>query len=146
LSERVDYCATEKLRFFARPSLYRTDVLTVPNGSLLQNEIYVQPGSTRNGLTIPGQVLWTPTASTVVDVSGNYRSFVDQYVSPAASGPDPYEKFWPHNNWYAPFAMPKDVYPNYMPAILLNNGSTNLLSLGSPGNHWQQLPNAPVYP
>src|SRR3569833_2746856 len=27
LSERVDYYATEKLRFFARPSLYRTDVL-----------------------------------------------------------------------------------------------------------------------
>src|SRR3954447_8093561 len=142
LSERVDYYATEKLRFFARPSLYRTDVLTVPQGSLLQNEIYVQPGSTRNGLTVPGQVLWTPTATTVVDISGNYRSFVDQFISPAADGPDPYQKFWPGNNWYAPFAMAKDVYPNYMPAVTLTNGSTTLLNLGSPGNHWQQLPNA----
>jgi hypothetical protein len=38
--------------------------------------------------------------------------------------------------------MPKGVYPNYMPAITLTNGATTLLNLGSPGNHWQQLPNA----
>ena len=136
LSERVDYYATDKWRIFARPSLYRTNVLTVPPGLFLQDEIYVQAGSQRDGFTIPAQILWTPNASTVVDISGDYRDFVDEFTSPVANGPDPYQKFWPGNNWYAPFAMPAGVFPNYMPAISL----TGALSLGSGGNHWQQQP------
>ncbi len=148
LSERVDYYVSEKLRIFSRPSLYRTTVLAVPPSSLLQNELYTQTGSSRDGFTIPVQVLWTVNASTVADFGGDYRYFIDEFTSPA-SNKDPYAQFWPNNNWYAPYAFTNKVYPNYMPAILLVNGSTpsgspnaSLLSLGSPGNHWQQLPNA----
>lgn len=138
-SERVDYYVNTKLRIFTRPSLYRTNVLTIPPDLLTKNELYTQPGSTRNGFTLPGQVLWTLNASTTLTFSGDRRDFVDQFTSPN-SEVDNYAKFWPGNNWYAPFAMKPGVYPNYMPGVLLTNGSTTALTLGSPGNHWQQLP------
>jgi len=148
LSERVDYYFSEKLRIFTRPSVYRTVVLGVPPSSILQNELYTQSGSSRDGFTIPTQVLWTVNASTVIDMGGDYRYFIDEFTSPVSNA-TPYAKFWPGNNWYGPFAFANNSYPNYMPAIQLVNGSNaagspngSLLSLGSGGNHWQQLPNA----
>jgi hypothetical protein len=36
--------------------------------------------------------------------------------------------------------MKPEIYPNYMPGVLLTNGSTTAMTLGSPGNHWQQQP------
>jgi hypothetical protein len=148
LSERVDYYFSEKLRIFARPSTYRTTVLSVPPDRLLQNELYTRTGSNRDGFDIPAQILWTVNSSTVMDIGGDYKYFIDEFTSPA-SNRDPYTTFWPNNNWYAPYAFSNHVYPNYMPAVLLVNGSNAsgspnaaLLSLGSPGNHWQQLPNA----
>ncbi|MEP6717439.1 MAG: TonB-dependent receptor, partial [Terriglobia bacterium] len=144
LSERVDYYLNPSIRIFARPSLYRTAVLTVPPDLLLKNELYTQSGSTRNGFTLPAQVLWTVNPTTVISFSGDRRDFVDQFNSPNADV-DNYAKFWPGNNWYAPFAMKAGVYPNYMPGVVLTNGSTNALTLGSPGNHWQQQPNGQSY-
>ena len=139
LSERVDYYINPKVRVFARPSLYRTNVLTVPPDQLLKNELFTQSGSTRNGFTLPAQALWMVNATTVISISGDYRNFVDQFTSPN-SEVDNYGKFWSGNNWYAPFAMKPGVYPNYMPGVLLTNGTTTALTLGSPGNHWQQRP------
>ena len=140
LSERIDYYVNTKIRIFSRPSIYRTNVLTIPPDLLLKNELYTQSGSTRNGFTLPGQVLWTVNPTTVITFSGDRRDFVDEFTSPD-SNVDNYAKFWPNNNWYAPFAMKSGVFPNYMPAVSLTNGSTSAMSLGSGGNHWQQQPN-----
>lgn len=140
ISERVDYYMKPNLRIFSRPSIYRTDVLTIPSGLLLKNELYTQPGSTRNGFTLPAQVLWTVNPSTVITFSADMRDFVDEFTSPN-SDVDNYAKFWPGNNWYAPFAMKAGIFPNYMPAVTLTNGTTSALALGSGGNHWQQQPN-----
>ena len=140
LSERIDYYLNSKIRIFSRPSIYRTNVLTVPPDLLLKNELYTESGSTRNGFTLPAQVLWTVNANTVINFSGDRRDFVDEFTSPNANV-DNYARFWPGNNWYAPFAMKPGVFPNYMPAVTLTNGTSSALGLGSGGNHWQQQPN-----
>ena len=141
ISDRVDWYATDKWRIFARPSFYRTTVLThVPSNftAAPATDIYVQPGSFRKGNVIGGQAIWTVNSTTVVDFRADYHSFVDVFYSPAQDGPDPYAKFWSNNQWYTPYMYANGQYPNYMPGILMEGATT--FGRGNTVN-WNQQPN-----
>jgi hypothetical protein len=137
LSDRVDWYATTKWRFFARPSWYRTNVLS-PSPLQQVSPLYVEGGSHRDGFTTAAEAIWTVNATTIMDFHGDFRDFIDEYWSPAASGPNPIAKYWPNNNWWTPFAYPANVFPTYLPGIVLG-GATTTLGVGN-SNLWQQRP------
>src|SRR5262249_33479575 len=136
--DRVDWYASSKWRFFARPSLYRTNVLS-PSPLQQVSPLYVEGGSHRDGFTTGAEAIWTINTNTILDLHGDYRDFIDEYYSPTANGPNPIPKYWPNNsNWQAPFAYPSNVFPTYLPGIVLG-GATTTLGAGN-SNLWQQRP------
>lgn len=141
ISDRVDWYVTDKWRVFARPSIYRTNVLThVPDSFLTSpaSDMYVQGGSKRTGTVLAGQAIWTVSQSTVIDFRGDYHAFTDLFYSPSESGPNPMEKFWPNNPWYKAYAYSPSEFPTYMPGVLLEGATT--WGRGSSVN-WNQQPN-----
>jgi len=89
--------------------------------ALQQSPIYVEGGSKRDGFSDANELIYTFSANTMIDLHGDFRDFVDEYYSPAFSGPDPYLKYWPGNNWHAPFAYSPSVYPAMLPGIVAGN-------------------------
>jgi hypothetical protein len=141
ISDRVDWYVNDKWRIFARPSVYRTNVLTHPPDYFLTapaSDIYVQTGSKRYGTTLGGQAIWTVNTTTVVDFRGDWRNFGDLSYSPSENGPSPMAKLWPTNNWYNSFQYAPGEFPNYMPGILLEGATT--WGRGNAVN-WNQQPN-----
>lgn len=136
ISDRVDYYASEKLRVFARPSLYRTDIVQ-PSPLQEVSPLYVQGGSTRNGYSTAGEAIWTLNPSTLISFRGDYRSFIDEFHS-ISEKDNPIAKYWPNSNWFAPYAYPPDVFPTYLPGIVATGKTT--MGRGN-ANIWSQHPN-----
>ena len=136
ISDRVDWYVNEKLRVFARPSLYRTSIVS-PSPEQEVSPIYVQGGSTRNGFTTAGEAIWTLSPTTLISFRGYHRSFVDEFHS-ISEKDNPIGKYWPNNNWFAPYAYPADVFPTYLPGIIATGKTT--MGRGN-ANNWSQHPN-----
>jgi len=135
LSDRVDWYVNDKWRVFARPSIYKTNIVQ-PSPLQEVSPLYVQGGSTRNGFTTAGEAIWTVNANTVVSFRGDHRSFVDEFHS-IAEKDKPLEKYWPGNPWFASYAYPADVFPTYLPGII----ATGKVTMGTGnGNKWSQHP------
>ena len=98
-SDRVDYQITDKLRASGRFSLFKTPVTSSnPTGS----DYFVSDrGSERNATSITGDVTYTLSARTVINVRGEYHSFIDasKYATSFASV-DGWAKIFPNTNFY----------------------------------------------
>ena len=93
-SDRADYQVTDKLRASGRVSLFRTPITTSnPTGS----DYFVSDrGSERDATSITGDVTYTLNARTVLNVRGDYHSFIDasKYATSFADGGG-WAKVWP---------------------------------------------------
>lgn len=77
LSDRVDWNASDKLKVFGRYSMFKTFV-TQDNYA---NSVAVQPnGSERHAWTTVGDVVYTLSASTVLNVRGGYNRIFDSFA------------------------------------------------------------------
>ncbi len=98
-SDRVDYQATERLRASGRVSLFRTPITTSnPTGS----DYFVSDrGSERDATSITGDVTYTLSARTVINVRGDYHSFIDaaKYATSFADNGG-WAKIWPNSSFY----------------------------------------------
>lgn len=135
ISDRVDWYVNDKWRIFARPSLYKTNIVQ-PSPLNEKSPLYVQGGSTRNGFSLAGEAIWT-TSRGIISFRGDHRSFIDEFHS-IKENDTPLQTYWPNNNWFAPYAYPRDVFPTFLPGIVLTGKTT--MGRGN-ANIWSQHPN-----
>lgn len=139
-SDRVDYNATDKLRLYGRAGIIRTLATTTnPTGSPIYQS---DRGSTRNATQITGNVTYTLNPKTVLNIRGDYHSFVDSSGFVQASGAPTFETFWPNQNFYAPVYADQGI-PKLVPRMsILDPGGTNQwLQMGAQNGWWKQTPN-----
>ena len=132
-SDRVDYNINDKWRvsgYFGR--YHSTDSQTNP----LNNVLYQPAGSLRGANQFLGDVIWTVTPNTVVNVHGDWFNLIDAYVSKGL-GKNGWSQVWGDNTWYAPYLDASANVPVYYPK--LNIGGS---SFGGPGFFWDQRPSA----
>jgi hypothetical protein len=134
LSDRVDYNATDKLKFFGRYNQFRTFTAQddYTGGSLAQPP----DGSKRHSLSFSGDMVYALNSSTVLNIRGASNAIVDSFGVPSATLKESdLEKFWPGNAWYKPYlgGLP-DIY---YPGVTVTQGSTT--TLGRTG-YWYQEP------
>ena len=138
-SDRADYNITDKLRVSGRFSMFRTPVTSSnPTGS----DYFVSDrGSNRDAKSITGDVTYTLSPSTVLNVRGDYHSFVDQskYLrsSPSMAG----SKIWPNNDFYKT-AFQDPACPVQLPRMSITgaDGGTRNFNMGPGGGYWNQKP------
>lgn len=139
-SDRVDYNVSDKLRIYGRVGLIRTPAATSnPTGSpLFEND----RGSTRNATQVTGNVTYTLNPTTVVNIRGDYHSFVDASNFVQASGAPTFAAIWPNQNFYAPVYADPGV-PKLVPrmSILDPAGANQLVQMGAQNGWWHQTPN-----
>lgn len=130
-SDRVDYNISDKWRASAYFGRYHsTDSQTNP----LHNVLYQPAGSLRGANQFLGDVIWTVTPNTVINVHGDWFNLIDAYVSKGLRK-DGWSQVWPDNAWYAPYLNASSNVPVYYPK--LNIGGS---SFGGPGFFWDQRP------
>jgi hypothetical protein len=139
-SDRVDYNVTDKLRVYARTSLLRTPATTSnPTGSpLFQND----RGSRRNATQIVGNVTYTISPTTVLNVRADYHSFVDASNFVIPSNETTFASVWPNLNFYQPIYS-NALLPKLIPRMSIFNSTGNTLDMeyGPSGGFWLQKPN-----
>lgn len=112
-SNRTDWMISEKVRVFGRWSFFRTR---------LDNENYANSPAVpsdngglmdaRNGA---GDMVWTLSPTTVLNIRGSYSGLEDDYNSEWAKvGEEGLRKFWGNNTWYKPYlsGVPAIYYPH----------------------------------
>lgn len=136
MSDRVDYNATDKLKFFGRYNQFRTFTAQddYTGGSLAQPP----DGSKRHSLSFSSDMVYAMNASTVLNIRGAYNSIVDSFGVPSATMTEAdLDKFWPGNSWYKPYlgGLPDIYYPGFT----VQQGSAT--TLGRTG-YWYQEPSS----
>lgn len=140
ISNRTDYTFSDRLRFSGRYSKLWTPVTTSnPTGS----EFFVNDrGSQRDATSIAGDAVWTPTATTVVNINATYHSFVDasRYASTCEGC---WKKYWPNSDFYNTVYGNK-VVPELLPRMSVMGTGTGeyWTSMGPRGGTWDQRPDA----
>ena len=139
-SERVDYNVTDKLTVNGHVGIIRTPATTSnPTGSnIFQND----RGSTRNATQVTGSATYTLNPSTVLNVRGDYHSFIDSSNFVQASGAPTASTIWGNSSWYKPIYADPGI-PVLVPrmSILDYNGSNQLVQMGAQNGWWKQTPN-----
>jgi len=138
-SDRADYDVSEKLRISGRVSLFRTPITTSnPTGSA-----YFQSdrGSERDATSVTGDVTYTLSPRTVINVRGDYHSFIDasKFATNFSSGGG-WAKIWPNSDFYkATFQDP--AVPVLIPRMTITGtGDTRYFNMGPSGGYWDQRP------
>jgi hypothetical protein len=141
-SDRADYQITDRLRVSGRVSLFRTPITTSnPTGS----DYFVSDrGSERDATSVTGDVTYTMSATTVINVRADYHSFIDaqKYATSFASGGG-WAKIWPNSDFYkGVFADP--AVPVNLPRMSITGTDlqTRNFNMGPGGGYWDQRPTA----
>jgi hypothetical protein len=127
-SDRVDYNISDKWRVYGRVNRFHTIVTdSFPNATAA----FVDPdGSARNAFTTSGDAVYTINPETVLNLHGDYNSFVDGYqASKTLDGG--YSSIW-QNNWYNTFKVDA---PTLYPRMVVNG-----TAFGSPWVYWSDNP------
>jgi hypothetical protein len=136
LSDRVDYNVSDKLKVFGRYNQFRT--FTMSDDWTHGSAAFPLDGSQRHALSFSGDLVYTLSASTVLNVRGAYNSINDSFGVPSRElKASDLDKFWPGNPWYAGYL--KDTPQIYYPGIQVTQGITN--SMGKAG-YWYQTPDS----
>lgn len=140
-SDRVDYQVTEKLRASGRYSMFRTPITTSnPTGS----DYYVSDrGSERDSTSITGDVTYTLNARTVLNVRGDYHSFIDAAQPATRFSVSGWSKIFPNSNFYEQIFQDPSV-PVLLPRMSITgaDNSTRNFNMGPGGGYWDQRPTA----
>ena len=136
LSDRVDYNISDKLKVFGRYNQFRT--FTVSDDWTGGSAAFPVDGSQRHALSFSGDVVYTLSATTVLNIRGAYNSINDSFGVPSRElKASDLEKFWPGNSWYSSYL--KDTPQIYYPGIQVTQGITT--AMGKAG-YWYQTPNS----
>ncbi len=132
-SDRVDWNVSDKLKVFGRFNKFKTytaqDDFT---GSVAQPP----DGSQRHSMSYSGDVVYTLSPTTLLNVRGAYNSIVDSFGVPSAMlKPEDLGRFWGSNNWYQSYLA--ELPDIYYPGVTVQ-GPTNT-TLGR-GGYWFQEP------
>ncbi len=140
-SDRVDYNIKDNLHVSSNVGLIRTSATTSnPTGSpVFQND----RGSQRNATIVSGNVTYTLSPTTILNVRGDYHSFVDASNFVQAPSSPTFSSIWPNQNFYAPMYATAGI-PKLIPrmSILDTSGTTQLVQMGAQNGWWHQTPNA----
>ena len=138
-SDRADYNITDKLRVSGRFSMFKTPVTSSnPTGS----DYFVSDrGSNRDAKSITGDVTYMLSPSTVINVRGDYHSFVDQSNYATQFSVDGWGKIFPNNDFYK-LAFQDPNVPVQLPRMSITgtDGSTRNFNMGPGGGYWNQKP------
>ena len=121
LSERVDYAINEKWSINGRFNKMDT-TSTVTNSVLSASPAFVPGGSIRNGYSIAGGAIWNLNPSTVLNFSGEYHYFQDDYGTTAQQFD--WSTLWP-SGWYKTYE--NKTYGVYFPRIAIGTGPSYTL-------------------
>jgi hypothetical protein len=138
-SDRADYHVNDKLRVSGRFSMFQTPVTSSnPTGSTY---FVSDRGSDRDAKSITGDVTYTMSARTVINVRGEYHSFVDQSHYPSQFSVDGWSKIFPNNDFFKlVFADPS--VPIQLPRMSITgtDGYSRNFNMGPGGGYWHQVP------
>jgi hypothetical protein len=126
LSERADYNINEKWTIYG---LYnKMDTTSTRTDSLWSaSPAYVPGGSVRNGWGASGGAIYTLSARTILNFTGEYHYFVDDYGTTAQQ--QDWTQYW-SSKWFVPH-LPQ--FPVYFPQV--NVGNT---TLGQSNSYYQE--------
>ena len=129
-SDRVDYNINDKLRVYGRVDRFHT-VVGDNNPTPNQSPAFVSPdGSARNAFTTSADAVYTLNATTVLNIHGDYNSFVDGYQN-AQTLQNGYASIW-STPWYTTFNVDA---PTLYPRMVING-----TAFGSPWVYWYDSP------
>jgi hypothetical protein len=135
-SNRTDWNVSDKLKVFGRYSQFRT---TLDQGNYTPNNSRAMPndnGGIMNSRNIVGDVVYTLSPTTILNLRGSYSMLEDDYSAPEyAVGEQGLAEFWPNNPWYLPYT--KDMPLIYYPNVVIAGQTTNSYGKGS---YWYQHP------
>lgn len=138
--DRVDYNISEKFRFFARYNYLHTTETTSDYTGTGSPMRYFQ-GSARNAQNAAGDLVWTLSPTTVVNVRTSYQGINDSFQNtPTEIGTKGLANIWPNNPWYQAY-LP-NLHQIYFPNLNITSSSGtggNIFST-SIGNYWYQTP------
>ncbi len=138
-SDRVDFNASDKLRMFGRVSLLRTPVTTSnPTGS----EYFVSDrGSQRDASSYSGDIIYTVSPNTVINLHGDWHAFVDDATAPnSLTDRNGWSKWWPNSDWYKPL-FAEESLPVFLPRLLvMRDPGTQFVNMGMGAGFWYQHP------
>jgi hypothetical protein len=135
-SNRTDWNINDNLKVFGRYSQFQT---TLDQNNYTPNNSRAMPndnGGIMNSRNIAGDMVYTLSPTTVLNLRGSYAKLEDDYSAPAAAvGEAGLAEFWPNNAWYKPYieGMPLIYYPN----VIINGPSAAVFGKGS---YWYQHP------
>lgn len=142
--DRVDYNISDKLRAYGRFGLVRTPSATSnPTGS----KIFVSDrGAWAQELTYGGDMVYTLSSNTVLDVKGAWHSFQDDATAPqVVSGSQGWGEWWQSSDWYAPLFQNKEL-PVFIPRMEVHRDPGALLvNMGMGAGFWYQHPTGDSY-
>ncbi len=135
-SNKTDWNVSDKLKAFVRYSQFRT---TLDQGNYTPNNSRAMPndnGGIMNSRNVAGDVVYSMSPTTVINLRGSYSMLEDDYSAPEyAVGEKGLGEFWPGNAWYTPYL--KDMPLVYYPNIVINGQTTSSYGKGS---YWFQHP------
>jgi hypothetical protein len=134
MSHRLDWQINDRLKAFARVSTFQTDqpANDYTNGTDVLKMRRTE-GSERNGLNVAGDMIYTLSGSTLLNISGSYYQTVDRRNYPEmAVGPEGYADLWP-NRWFESYLPGRPLI--YFPNI---NVTPNADAFGVRNFWWQQ--------
>jgi hypothetical protein len=135
-SNKTDWNISDNLKVFGRYSFFKT---TLDQGNYTPNNSRAMPndnGGIMNSRNVAGDLVYTMSPTTVLNIRGSYSMLEDDYSAPEyAVGEEGLAEFWPGNPWYSPYVkeMPLVYYPN----IVINGQTTSNYGKGS---YWYQHP------
>lgn len=133
---KVDWNISDNLKVFGRYSQFRTtldqDNYTPNNSPAMPND----NGGIMNSRNIAGDLVYTMSPTTVINIRGSYAMLEDDYSAPlSAVGEEGLAEFWPNNAWYSPYV--KDMPLVYYPSVIINGQTASSFGKGS---YWYQHP------
>ena len=140
-SDRVDYQVNDQLRASGRFSMFKTPIATSnPTGS---DYFLSDRGSERNATSITGDVTYTLNARTVINVRGDYHSFIDasKFATSFADGGG-WAKVWAKSDFYK-VTFQDPAVPVLIPRMSLSGtDGSRRFNMGPGGGYWDQRPTA----
>ncbi|MCC6590051.1 MAG: carboxypeptidase regulatory-like domain-containing protein [Bryobacterales bacterium] len=137
ITNRTDWNISDKLKVFGRYSRFKT---TLDQQNYTPNNSIAMPndnGGIMNSRNVAGDVVWTVSPTTVVNLRGSFSSLEDDYSAPEyAVGEAGLSKFWP-SGWFKPYV--KDMPLIYYPLIQINGLGSGAFTFGK-SSYWYQHP------
>lgn len=136
ISNRVDWQINENWKAFGRVSFFRTNQpannYVEENGGTDKLKMRRTEGSTRHGMNITGDTVYTFNPNTLLSLNASYYKTIDRRNYPEmAIGEEGYADLWP-NKWFAPYLEGRPLI--YFPNFQIPSGDT----FGVRNFWWQQ--------